>query len=153
MENWASCVETLKAPEPYFFSTVTPMDWKVPMVAVRDIGAVLAREVISGMKTSSEAPYIYELHGPQDYDPSDVKTALTNIMERPVSVKPVERHQLLEFFEKVFPPSIAAEFQEMTVGFLPGGKMITEPDPVEREIVRGETTLEEALRELVKGAV
>lgn len=152
MENWASCVETLQAPEPFFFSTVTPLDWKVPMVAVRDIGAVLAREIVSGMKTSSAEPYIYELHGPQEYDPSDVRDALSKIINRPVAVKPVERHQLLEFFQKVFPPNVASEFQEMTVGFLPGGKMIVEPDPVTREVIRGETQLEDALRDLVKGA-
>lgn len=150
MENWASCVETLKAPEPFFFSTITPLDWKVPMVAVRDIGAVLAREVVSGMKTSSEDPYIYELHGPQEYDPSDVRDALVDVMGRPVAIHAVEKHQLLGFFQKVFPSSVASEFEEMTVAFLPGGRMIVEPDQVEREVVRGETRLEDALRDLVK---
>lgn len=152
MENWASCADTLQAPEPFFFSTITPLDWSLPMVAVRDIGSVAAREVVSGMKTSSEAPYIYELHGPQEYSPKDVQAALSHITGKNVTVKGVESHQLLDFFKKVFVPKVAEAYDEMTRGILPGGKLIVEPDPVEREIVRGKTSLEEALRDLVKGS-
>jgi uncharacterized protein YbjT (DUF2867 family) len=150
MENWSSCVETLKAPEPFFYSTIAPADWKVPMVAVRDVGAVIAREAVSGMKTSSEAPYIYELHGPRKYTPADVEAALVKITAGDVKMEVIEKEKLGEFFGSVLPPNIASDYEEMTVAMLPGGKMILEPDPVEREVVRGKVELEEALREMVK---
>lgn len=152
MENWTSCIDTLKAPEPFFFSTITPLDYKVPMVAVRDIGAVLAREALAGKK-SSQSPYIYDLQGPRDYSPNDVQAALSKALGgKSVAVNPVEKDQLPEFFNKVFPANVAAEFVEMTRSFLPGGKMILEPDPVEREVVRGETGLDEAMRDILKAA-
>lgn len=153
MENWTASIDTLKAPDPFFFSTITPLDYKVPMVAVQDIGAVLAREALAGKKTSRDSPYIYELHGPKDYDPRDVQAALSKAMGRDVAIKSVEKHQLPEFFARVFPPKVASAFVEMTVGFLPGGKMILEPDAVDREVVRGTTRLDEALGEIVKAVL
>jgi uncharacterized protein YbjT (DUF2867 family) len=152
MENWSSSIDTLKAPEPFFFSTITPLDYKIPMVAARDIGAVLAREALSGKKTSQN-PYIYDLQGPQDYSPNDVRAVFTKALGgRSVAINAVESDQLPEFFGKIFPANVAAEFVEMTRSFLPGGKMIVEPDPVERELVRGETGLEEALTDVLKAA-
>lgn len=32
MENWASAIDTVKSEHPYFFSTITPLDYEVPMV-------------------------------------------------------------------------------------------------------------------------
>jgi len=32
MENWMMALETVHADPPFFFSTITPLDYKIPMV-------------------------------------------------------------------------------------------------------------------------
>ena len=32
MENWSSALETIKSDPPYFYSTVAPLDYSLPMV-------------------------------------------------------------------------------------------------------------------------
>ena len=34
MENWATAMATINSPDPFFFSTITPLDYKIPMVRV-----------------------------------------------------------------------------------------------------------------------
>lgn len=34
MENWATAVPTIQSPTPHFYSTVTPADYKMPMVHI-----------------------------------------------------------------------------------------------------------------------
>ncbi len=32
MENWSSALETINSDQPYFYSTVAPLDYNLPMV-------------------------------------------------------------------------------------------------------------------------
>ncbi|OAQ75218.1 nucleoside-diphosphate-sugar epimerase [Purpureocillium lilacinum] len=122
MENWTMGMDTLKAPEPFFFSTITPLDWKVPMVAVADIGSTLAAELLKEEPAPSK-PHIYELHGPRRYTPLDVQAAFSKAVGKQVAVKPVEKSELHGFYSQVFPPEIVGEWVEMSTSFLEGGVM------------------------------
>lgn len=150
MENWTTSLETLKAPKPFFYSTITPLDFKVAMVAVKDIGQALASELVK-KSTPPAKPYILELHGPQPYTPLDVKNAFSQVLEKDVEVMAVEKKDLPAFYGKIFPPQIINEWVEMATCFLPGGiaeKDVTKPSEV--DIVRGKTELIEAIQAALK---
>jgi uncharacterized protein YbjT (DUF2867 family) len=147
MENWTSLNSGLKEPEPYFFSTITPFDSKLPMVAIKDIGQELARQVVAPGKRS-RSPHIYELHGPRDYSPLDVQAAIRKALGRSVEIKAIGPDDLVPFYEKFFPPGIVGEWVEMARTFLPGGYALTHPPPEEEaEVVRGLVDLDEAMKE------
>lgn len=141
-------VDTLKAEPPFFFSTITPLDWTVPMIAVKDIGSTLAREALK-QTPSPKRPHVLELHGPRDYTPQDVQKAFTKALGKHVDVKPVPKEELPAFFAQVFPPDVAGDWVEMATSFLPGGVM--KPGEVEEGtgVVNGETELDEAIKQAV----
>ncbi|OAQ80849.1 nucleoside-diphosphate-sugar epimerase [Purpureocillium lilacinum] len=145
MENWTMGMDTLKAPEPFFFSTITPLDWKVPMVAVADIGSTLAAELLKEEPAPSK-PHVYELHGPRRYTPLDVQAAFSKAVGKQVAVKPVEKSELHSFYSQVFPPEIVGEWVEMSTSFLEGGVMAADKvDYSNVNVVNGRTELDEAL--------
>ncbi|PWI75656.1 putative nucleoside-diphosphate-sugar epimerase [Purpureocillium lilacinum] len=145
MENWTMGMDTLKAPEPFFFSTITPLDWKVPMVAVADIGSTLAAELLKEEPAPSK-PHVYELHGPRRYTPLDVQAAFSKAVGKQVAVKPVEKSELHGFYSQVFPPEIVGEWVEMSTSFLEGGVMAADKvDYSNVNVVNGRTELDEAL--------
>lgn len=143
-------LDTLKAPEPFFFSTITPLDFKVAMVAIKDIGEALATELTRPEAPSSK-PHVLELHGPRAYTPLDVKAAFEEGLGREVAVKPVEKDELAEFYGQVFPKEIVPDWVEMAVSFLPGGIAERDADEEREGIVRGRSELGEVLREAVAG--
>ncbi|KAI5458281.1 hypothetical protein BGZ63DRAFT_456906 [Mariannaea sp. PMI_226] len=142
MENWTMDVRTLKEPKPYFYTTITPLDMKVPMVAINDIGCAIATEIVKDTPPTAK-PHIIELRGPEDYSSLDVQQAFSDVLKKQVDVKAVEKEGLDEFFGAIFPPSVAKDWTEMTLAFLPGG--ILYKNPPTDEVVRGETTLDEAI--------
>ncbi|KAG8405100.1 hypothetical protein J3459_022238 [Metarhizium acridum] len=79
MENWTVALDTLRGPEPFFYSTVTPLEWKIPMVAVGDVGAVIASQALK-QESSPRRPYVFELHGPRMYSPLDVQVAFSDAL-------------------------------------------------------------------------
>ena len=143
MENWTISLETLKALEPFFYSTITPLDFKVAMVAVKDIGKTLAEEAIRDWKIPTK-PYICELHGPKPYTPLDVQETFSQVLKKNVQVKAIEKDELEGFFGQIFAPQIVDEWVEMSKSFLPGG--IAEKDlskPSDVDVICGRTTLKE----------
>ncbi|PHH92021.1 hypothetical protein CDD83_9306 [Cordyceps sp. RAO-2017] len=154
MENWATGLETLQSPQPFFFSTITPLEWKLPMVAVDDIGSALAAELLKPAPSAPPTePHVFELHGPRWYSPLDVQAALSAALGRQVAVKPVEPHELHAFFAKVFPPKVVGEWVEMAVSFLPGG--IMPPDKMGDDgvdVVRGPTELQSSVRQWLEAS-
>ncbi|KAM4066184.1 NAD(P)H-binding domain-containing protein [Hirsutella rhossiliensis] len=150
MENWTMNFDTLKAPQPFFFSTITPLDWRVPMVAVDDIGSTLAAELLNETIPPTK-PHIFELHGPQPYTPLDVQAAFSKVLKREVAVKPVAKNELYDFFSRIFPQQIVGEWVEMAASFLPGGIMAADTinyDDV--NVVRGVTELDTALAAAIR---
>ncbi|KAF5694525.1 nucleoside-diphosphate-sugar epimerase [Fusarium denticulatum] len=147
MENWTMSVETLKGPNPFFFSTITPLDFKIAMVAIKDIGEAMATQLTRDWTPPSK-PYVMELHGPEPYSPLDTQKAFSQALGKDVGIKAVEKEDLAEFYGKMFAPQIVNEWVEMSTCFLPGGiaeKNLSKPSDI--DVIHGKTTLTEALRE------
>lgn len=161
MENWTMFPDGLKAPDPFFYSTVTPVDYRFPMIAIKDIGETLAHEALTIPKEETARnsdgttlPRIYELHGPEDYTPMDVKAVLSKAINKEVEIRPVEQKDLDEFFGHIFPPDTCAEWAEMAKCFLPGGVAVENPPQEEEsQVVRGESKLQDVLEGAVEGLV
>lgn len=149
MENWTVALDTLRGPEPFFFSTVTPLEWKIPMVAVGDVGAVIAAQALK-RESSPKRPYVFELHGPRMYSPLDVQVAFSDALGTRVAVRPVARGDLDGFYKQVFPEDVVPEWVEMATSFLPGGVM--KPGDVEEGtgVVNGKTELGDAVKNAVE---
>lgn len=155
MENWETSLQTVKIPDsPFFFSTITPLDWAMPMVAIKDIGLACADAALSPSgsesQPSSKKVKAVELHGPRPYSPLDVKAAFEEILGKgkEVQVRPVEKEGLLGFFGRVFPhPTAAKWFADMMLAAIPGGIMVEDPEPT-GIYIKGETELVDVLRGL-----
>ncbi|PHH77597.1 hypothetical protein CDD80_424 [Ophiocordyceps camponoti-rufipedis] len=149
MENWTANLDTLRAPKPFFYSTVTPLDWKMPMVPIDDIGSTLASQLI-GRTMPALKPHIFELHGPRLYTPLDVQQAFCSALRKQVAIKPVERAELDAFFSRIFPPQSVGEWVEMATCFLPGGVMAADSINYDDVLVqRGTTELVDAIKSAV----
>ncbi|KFA54561.1 hypothetical protein S40293_02240 [Stachybotrys chartarum IBT 40293] len=149
MENWTYFLDSLDAPRPFITSTITPLDWQVPMVAAADIGAALALELIK-QANATEKPYIFELHGPKMYSPRDVQTCFSEVLGHEVAVKAIEKEDLRGFYSKLFPRQIVDDWVEMAVSFLPGGPIALDKiDWDTRRIVRGERDLAAVVEQAV----
>ncbi|KAK2606013.1 hypothetical protein QQS21_003530 [Conoideocrella luteorostrata] len=148
MENWTMSLDTLAGPEPFFYSTITPLEWRIPMVAVEDIGHSIAHEALKQDRSPSK-PYVFELYGPRWYTPLDVQVALSDALGKQVAVKPVAKSELRGFYEHVFPADIAGEYIEMATSFLEGGVM--KPGEVEdgTEVMCGKVELGDAMKQAV----
>ncbi|KAK5996840.1 hypothetical protein PT974_02185 [Cladobotryum mycophilum] len=153
MENWTASLETLQTPEPFFFSTITPLDWKVPMVATRDIGLALAAELIKQPESGdSSGPFIFDLHGPQEYSSLDVQAAFSSALGKKVELRAVERDGLHGYFAQVFPPAHVDLWVEMSLSFLPGGILAPDKNDYDNKpIVHGRTELLEAIKDGLAG--
>ncbi|KAJ5689027.1 hypothetical protein N7462_003419 [Penicillium macrosclerotiorum] len=124
MENWTINLDPLRGPDPYFFSTITPTDYEIPMVSISDVGATLAEQLLDS-KPPPEKPYIVELHGPRRYSPLDARAAFTRALGKKVELQAIERDHLHQFYAQCFPPSIVDYWVEMAESILPEGKLGT----------------------------
>ncbi|PIG89553.1 hypothetical protein AARAC_009829 [Aspergillus arachidicola] len=152
MENWAMAVQTAKSEQPHLYSCITPADFEVPMVAVKDMGQAFATYLLK--PDIPERPYIVDVHGPRSYTSKDVQKAFEEAIGKEVELRLVERKDLSQFFAGFLPKNVAEAFTEMTDAFLPGGIMApanTENSNSDR-VWRGKTELREAIRELCEGS-
>ncbi|KAK4245883.1 hypothetical protein C7999DRAFT_33740 [Corynascus novoguineensis] len=146
MENWATSLETL--PAGYFFTTVTPVDRPLSMIAVQDIGSTCAAEALATGTSLPSNPHIFELHGPREYSSLDVQKAFEEVTGKSVEMRPVEKDGLDDFYAAVFPPKVAKEFTAMNKSFLEGGIMYEDPQPT-GEKKYGKTELVEVVKQLL----
>ncbi|OAA50184.1 NAD(P)-binding domain protein [Beauveria brongniartii RCEF 3172] len=148
MENWTLFNwQTLKGPEPYFNSVITPLELQLPMVAVEDIGSTFAAELLSAHAPPTK-PYVFALHGPREYSPNDVQVAFSEAMERQVAVKAIAKDKMANFFSTLFPPSLVGIWVEMSSSFLPGGIASPGSEGLENlDIVRGQVGLGKAIKD------
>ncbi|KAL2163945.1 hypothetical protein VTH06DRAFT_3158 [Thermothelomyces fergusii] len=151
MENWAASLETL--PSGFFYTTITPVDRPLNMIAVQDIGATLAGEALAAGGGGLEAsPHVFELRGPRDYSSLDVQRAFEEATGgRQIELRAVAPDGGLDaFYAAVFPPAVAARFAAMNRSFLEGGILDRDPDPTPEKRY-GTTELVDVLRRLVAG--
>ncbi|KAM3439808.1 hypothetical protein NHJ13734_003541 [Beauveria thailandica] len=148
MENWTLFNrQTLKGPEPYFNSVITPLDFQLPMVAVEDIGSTFAAELLSAHAPPTK-PYVFALHGPREYSPNDVHVAFSEAMEKQVAVKAIAKDKMADFFSALFPPNLVGIWVEMSSSFLPGGIASPGSKGLDNlDIVRGQVGLGKAIKD------
>ncbi|KAK3901006.1 hypothetical protein C8A05DRAFT_45271 [Staphylotrichum tortipilum] len=147
MENWATSIETVREAG-FMFTTITPVDMSLPMIAVKDIGSTCAAEVLAVGTPLPAVPHIFELHGPRTYNSLDAQKAFEAAAGKPVELRPVEKDGLAGFYAAVFPPMVAQAFTEMNTSYLEGGIIYNDPQPTEGEVKLGKTELVEAVKEM-----
>lgn len=124
-------------------SLFQPLDRRLPMVSVRDIGEAAAALL------ENPTGGIVELHGPEEYSPHDAAVELTRLSRRTITAHTVPRAAWAEDFRKAgYSESAVNAFCEMFDGFN-NGRVAFEGAHQAR---RGVATLGEALRGLVRDA-
>ncbi|KAH7016354.1 uncharacterized protein B0I36DRAFT_337432 [Microdochium trichocladiopsis] len=149
MQNWASAISTVTSDTPRFSSVITPEDFEIPMVSVKDIGKVCAAEATAVGAPLDVHPYVFELHGSQWYSTNDVKKAFEEVIQKPVHVDLVTQDELRSHFGAFIPPVVADSFVEMTRSFLPGGCAMPRKEG-DGEVRLGTETLVDAFREMLQ---
>jgi hypothetical protein len=164
MHNWN--LPTLKEEKPFVYSTMTPVDFKFPMVsvlpwrlglldfanfrykiAVKDIGDTCAAQAVDATRLP-QSPYAFRLFGPEDYSTNNVQQALSEVLGKEVRIETVPSEGFLAFFSHIFPPNVAQLFTDMTKSFLPGGVLDATRENGE-ETKRGKIGLVEGFREML----
>ncbi|KAK7409234.1 hypothetical protein QQX98_008610 [Neonectria punicea] len=144
-ENWAHAFDTIKADPPVFYSPVTPVDHKIPMVSLIDVGEACAEALLDEVKKTS--PHYFDLYGPRHYSATDVKLAVEEVTGKQVEIVAIDKAHLAGFFAEQVPAAYVQDFVEMTASALPGGTMAGDFGDHEYT-VKGNVQLVEALRRL-----
>lgn len=150
MENWTLFDrDNLVGADPFFTTLITPPDWKIPMIAVDDIGAIVA-ETLTAAVALDHSPCAFELHGPSDYSSLNVQGAFAEALGRPVRMKCIEKDMIEEYLRPVLPPKSLHLWVDMTLSILPGGTKGLKTAKVGKcTIVRGVKSLQETIQEMV----
>ncbi|RYP40461.1 hypothetical protein DL767_001697 [Monosporascus sp. MG133] len=146
MENWVTALDTIKADPPHFYSTLTPLDHKIPMVI---IFAYPFWEEPSPLLTRGSAtnPQIIDLYGPEWYSTRDVQKAFEHVTGKSIEVRLVEKNNLADFFAQFLPNSLVGYYTEMTLSILPGGLLEAEAKSL-HNARRGQDTLVDAFKRM-----
>ncbi|KAK2671138.1 hypothetical protein RAB80_013560 [Fusarium oxysporum f. sp. vasinfectum] len=136
-EDWAHLLDAAKEENPTIYSWVTPIDYKIPMVGLKD------------PRQQSPALTISTFFGPRAYGSLDLKEAVEEITGKKYELKLVEKDQLLDYWKQIVPEFYAEEFKEMTTCGLADG-IIAKNFVYDENTVRGKVELVDALRSLYK---
>ncbi|KAF6806383.1 NmrA family protein [Colletotrichum sojae] len=121
-ENWAHAFETARAEPPVFYSVLTPLDYKIPMVSIVDVGRVCARKLLDLATPLPKPTFIFELYGPRHYSTSDVQAAVETVLGgKKVGAVGIEREGLRAFWAEQMPAGLVEEMVEYNLSALPGG--------------------------------
>jgi uncharacterized protein YbjT (DUF2867 family) len=139
LENWASVVQAAAAGK---LPTFIHPDRRLPMVSVRDVGAVAARALLEGAAAGRRD--VVEVAGPRDYTPRDIASALGTLLGKPV----VPEHVPLQALPQVFAsfgasPAFGEQVMQL-YQFIEDGRAAL--GAAGTRLVRGSTDPESALR-------
>lgn len=113
IDNWAWAIGATRTTGE-LPSMLLPTRRPIPMVAAADIGRVAADLLMEGPAAAN----LVELHGPSDYSPDDAAIALSELLDRPVSAKPVPESEWPSAFRgSGFSASAVDAFCDMYRGF------------------------------------
>ena len=141
MSNWDPLVERIR--ETGTLPSMLPAGLALPMVATRDLGEAAAARLVS----STEDVGIRHVEGPERYSAADVAAAFARALKRPVDVVVTPREGWVEAFRQLgFSHEAAQSYARMTGATVDGE--FTTPEG----LVRGMTTLDDYVRELVAHA-
>jgi uncharacterized protein YbjT (DUF2867 family) len=124
------------------FPNMTPSaDYPMPMIATRDIGVVIAHQLMFPPAKSE----VVDLHGPS-YSIRQVAEALGTALGKKLNIVDVPPAEQVGAMTKAgMPPAWAESFAEMNAGFA-SGKI----NPVGDRLVMGRTTLDTVIRAIAK---
>jgi uncharacterized protein YbjT (DUF2867 family) len=142
VENWGPVVPVAR--KDGVLPSFIPAATKIPMVAVRDIGGVVARALLEG---PPHGVRVLELAGPAEASPADVAASLGRALGRPVTVAEAPLEAVVPTFTSFgLSENIASLYREMYQAIRTGG---LEWQGRGTELVRGPTSLDQALAGLV----
>ncbi|KAF5025012.1 hypothetical protein F66182_2963 [Fusarium sp. NRRL 66182] len=147
-EDFAPLLDAAKEEHPSIQSWITPIDYKIPMVSLKDIAECCANSLLA--ESTRPSPHYFKLFGPRSYSSIDLKEAVEEVIGKQVELKLVERDQLPEYWSKIVPEAYVQGFVGMTAAGLPGG--VIEKDWVyDEKTVQGKQELVDSLRSLYRG--
>lgn len=141
MSNWDASLPSAR--QQGIVQTLYPADFKLPMVAPADIGAIAARLMTDPIEQTGR----HYVEGPDRYSSQDVAAAFATALGRPVAAESVPRDQWLVMFKNIgFSNEAAESFANMTAVTL--DETFPDLDSVER----GPTSLHHYLSQMVRSS-
>ncbi|MFC4810402.1 NmrA family NAD(P)-binding protein [Paenibacillus sp. GCM10023250] len=120
-----------------------PLDRKIPMISTADIGAIAA----GTLRQQWNGTRYLELEGPAAYSPADLAAALASLLNRDVRAEAIPRAEWADAFIRLGAPEDRLSGRlAMLDGFISGW---IDFERTGTESLKGEVTLEEALKKLV----
>ncbi|RYP01582.1 hypothetical protein DL763_000113 [Monosporascus cannonballus] len=147
MENWVAALDTINTEQPHFYSPLTPLDYKLPMVSTVDIGRTGAKELLGTGSGSATNPQIIDFQGPEWYSTRDVQKAFEQVTGKSIEVRLVEKNNLADYFSQFLPSNLASSYTEMSLSMLPGGLVEGETKKL-HNARRGQDTLVDAFKRM-----
>lgn len=137
LSNWDAAFET--AQREGVVHTLYPVDYKLPMVAPKDIGIIAAEFLMS----DAAGFRIHNVEGPETYSSNDVAEAFSRALGKPVAAVQTPEEQWLPTLEQLgFSEPAARSMAAMTALTLRHFEKAKSP-------VRGATTLDQYIKDLV----
>jgi uncharacterized protein YbjT (DUF2867 family) len=141
MENWEPELAALRGGD--VFNTFLRADHKIPQIAVRDLG-----EIVADLLTHPRrGQHVIECTGPAEYSPAEIAQAMGEVTGKPVRVQQwpasAAAEALLQFG---VPRPVATLIQEMYEGLDSGHVRLESPDTVRRGVVPPRSALAEMWR-------
>lgn len=139
MSNWDSSLKMIS--ENGELISFIPAELKIPMVAPRDIG-----ELAATLMTEKNSPKLNQIQGPEMYSPNDVAVAFSKALHKEIRLKVIPKEKRKSTYKSMgFSEQAAESYSRMTeISVNSGFKM-------EDNFVKGATTLQQYIDELVKG--
>ncbi len=139
MSNWDQSLESAR--ESGVVYSFYPDDYKLPMVAPKDIAKVAARLMLEPIDHTG----LHNVEGPDQYSPADVAAAFADALQRPVKAVEIPPDKWMESLAAAgFSPAAAASMAAMTT--ISAARRCEVPEDPER----GNTSLQEYIRGLVQ---
>ncbi|KAF5723040.1 isoflavone reductase P3 [Fusarium mundagurra] len=130
---------------PTISSWIAPRDFKIPIVSLRDVGEVCAKNLLSKLESSS--PQVLKIFGPRTYSSIDLRDMFEEITGNKVELGLAQGEDLKAFFRQILPEHCIADFMEMIESSLPGG-LIAKEYEADENTVTGKVDMLEVFREL-----
>jgi uncharacterized protein YbjT (DUF2867 family) len=141
MSNWDGMLDGVRGTGK--LPTMFPADMPIPMVAPKDLGRIAADRLMTGPDDTG----IRYVEGPRRYSSADVARAFSNALGRPVTVEVTPRERWKQAFQALgFSDAAADSYARMTAASVDSNFDVPE------EPLRGTTTLETYIRDLVSGS-
>ncbi|CAF3536586.1 hypothetical protein SNK03_007214 [Fusarium graminearum] len=146
-EDFTHLLDAAKDENPTVHSWITPIDYKIPLVGLKDVASNCANHLLAS--TAKPSPHYLNVFGPRAYGSVDLKETVEEVTGKKFELKLVEEDQLLDYWKQIVPEAHVEEFKEMTTAGLSGG-VIAKDFVYDETTVRGEQELVDALRALYK---